>query len=155
MLAWKQSPASPDFWAGHANQLMRLPAFSSPTPHNSCPNLPLKMSALMQKPLCGHILKHLKVALPPQAKQQARGLRVRTMAQQTTPQEHPHTDPRTNEPSEQTPFSTEKGVNQQEYPGYVSCHTSDLVVTAIRVDMPLSGRASLVALAHPLHPQKA
>ena len=99
----------------------------------------------MQKPLCGHILKHFKVAVPLQARQQARGLRVRTMAQQTTPQEHPHTDPRTNEPSEQTPFNTEKGVNQQEYPGYVS-HTSDLVVTAIRLDMPLSGRASLVAL---------
>ena len=41
------------------------------------------------------------------------------MAQQTSPQEHPHTDPRTNEPSEQTPFTTEKGTNQQEYPGYV------------------------------------
>ena len=75
---------------------------------------------------------------------------MRTMAQQTTPQEHPHTDPRKNEPSDQAPFSTEKGVNQQEYPGYVSTKASDWVVTAIRLDMPLSSRASLVALAQPL-----
>ena len=129
---------------------MRLPAFSSPTPHSSSLQMPFKMSVLMQKPLCSHIIQQLRLAVPLHPRHQARGLQVRAMTQQTTPQEHPHTDPRTNEPSEQTPFKTDKGVNQQEYPGHVSAHVPGLVVTAIRLDMPLFCCASLEALGRPM-----
>lgn len=73
------------------------------------------------------------------------------MAQQTSPQEHPHTDPRTNEPSEQTPFSVEEGKNQQDYPGKVQLHVSASTVTAtFRTHMPLgafhAGAAVAVAI---------
>ena len=72
------------------------------------------------------------------------------MAQQTTPQEHPHTDPRNNEPSDQAPFSTEKGVNQQEYPGYVRSHSSDSIVTPI-LNMPLVTFALFGAFAQQMY----
>jgi hypothetical protein len=64
------------------------------------------MALSMRHQSCAPILQPriaLLHHLPFSARSQAAPRRIRVMAQQTqtSPQEHPHTDPRTNEPSEQ------------------------------------------------------
>ena len=89
-----------------------------------------KMSFPVRNALCGHIGQFRNTLTPLNARPRLVAQRRMTMAQQASPQEHPHTDPRTNEPSEQTPFSTKEEVNQQEFPGKVDPHLLILIVIA-------------------------